>query len=144
MTRNVVTDWAGTSTRAARSRTATGAPRRSAPSALVTTGVTVAFAATTPNADRSSATVRAAAPSLTCTTVARPPGATAATLEVSATATSRSPGRMWWVKLRTVSNLVFVWIGQVRRVSAAVQSNGSWMLPQLAPCGNSPPGFMLS
>jgi hypothetical protein len=51
---------------------------------------------------------------------------------------------MWWVKLRTVWNLVLVWIGQVSRVSAAVQSNGSWMLPQLAPAALSPPGFMLS
>ena len=51
---------------------------------------------------------------------------TAAALEVSSVLMSRSPGLMKWVKLRAVSNLVLVRIGQVSRVSSAVQSKGSW------------------
>ncbi len=90
-----MTDWAGTVTVARRSVTFTALSRSSLPSALVTTGVTVAPRATRPNFDRSSATVRASVVPLTCTTVAASPlFATAAALEVSSVPISRSPGLM--------------------------------------------------
>lgn len=140
-----MTDWAGTVKVAVRSLTLIGDCFSSLPSALVTTGVTVARRLTSRNLDRSRVTVRASVPRLTWTTEAPLPSrVTAAALEVSSVWISRSPGLMKWVKLRAVSNLVLVRIGQVSRVSWAVQSNGSWMLPQLPPFADSPPGFMLS
>ncbi len=134
-----MTDFGGTVTVAEAPFTLTGAPRTSAPSALVTTGVTLAPDATRPKRERSRVTARGAVPLLTCTTVApRPDFRTAATLEGSSAFTKWSPGRMWWVKLRRVWNLVLARIGQVSRVSFAVQLNGMWMLPQFLPaaaCG---------
>ncbi|CAM5711461.1 hypothetical protein SALBM217S_05727 [Streptomyces griseoloalbus] len=125
--------------------TGTARCRTSLPSALVTTGVTVALGPTVRNRVRSRVTSRAVAVSLTWTTEAPLPlRVTAAALEVSSTVISRSPGRMKWVKLRAVSNFVFVRTGHVSRVSSAVQLNGIWISPQLPPLADSPPGFMLS
>ena len=67
----------------------------SLPSALVTTGVTVACVPTSPNFDRSRVTARGAVVLLTWTTVAFVPFfETAAVLEVSSVLISRSPGLM--------------------------------------------------
>ncbi len=136
-----MTDLAGTESVADRPVTRTGVPRTRAPSPLVTTGVTVARDVTLPKRERSRVTERAEVPLFTCTTVAvRPFCCTAATLDGSSTFTKWSPGRMWWVKFRMVWNLVLVRIGQVSRVSSAVQLNGTWMLPQFLPaaaCGTA-------
>jgi hypothetical protein len=67
----------------------------------------------------------------------------APTVLVSLTFTTWSPGRMKWVKLRAVLNFWLVWMAQVSSVSSAVQSNGSWISPQLPPRLPSPPGAML-
>jgi hypothetical protein len=79
LTRNVVTDCAGTVMVAFVPVTRTGVPRTSLPLAAVTTGVTVALLMSNP--DRSSVTVSPVAAGLACTTVA-PVGDTAAMLRV--------------------------------------------------------------
>ncbi len=92
LTRNVVTDWAGTVSTARVPLTRTGEPCTSLPSALVTTGVTVAVRRIVPNFDRSRVTDSLSEAGFTCTTVA-PVRFTAARLRVSETFTTWSPGR---------------------------------------------------